>query len=115
MMKQFSQYAYERYMQGTPVLEHLPILVQYNITSALARNAELLGVSSEWILDDAISPFNKNMPSPSSHEDWPASLRPTPAQHNIEHHPWLDLFPLPRMRENFLHAIERLKLCDEDD
>jgi hypothetical protein len=116
LMESFSQHALETYMQGAPVLAHLPMLVQYNVTTAFARNAELLGVSSEWLRDDAISPFNKlEPPQTITQDNRPVSLNPTPLQHSVEHHPWLDLFPHPRMRNNFLHAIERLKICDEDD
>jgi hypothetical protein len=116
LMENFSQHALKKYMQGEPVLEHLPMLIQYNVTAAFARNAELVGVSSEWLLNDAISPFNKLKPmQKTTHDDRPVSLNPTPLQRSVEHHPWLDLFPLPRMRDNLLHAIEKLKICDEDD
>lgn len=119
VMKRFAQYAYEQFVQGKPVLEHLPILVQYNVATALAGNAAMLGVSDEWYTYDAISPFNKQGPNilgpMLSSKKWPPSMHPTPLQVAIEHHPWIDLFPTPRMRDNFLRAIEHPELCDEDE
>ncbi len=32
----------------------------------------------------------------------PVNLRPTRLQRTVEHHPWIDLFPFPRLRDNLL-------------
>ncbi|KAF2190897.1 hypothetical protein K469DRAFT_747273 [Zopfia rhizophila CBS 207.26] len=119
VMKLFAQHAYDSYVQGAPVLAHLPKIIQFNISTALACNAKMLGVSTDWLEYDVISPFNKQGPelgltlSPTS-ADWPASLNPTPLQSTFEHHPWVELFPLPPMRDNFLQTFENLEICDED-
>ncbi|KAG0644915.1 Radicicol biosynthesis cluster regulator [Hyphodiscus hymeniophilus] len=34
----------------------------------------------------------------------PENFRPTVLQHTVEHHPWIDLFPIPTMRDNLLRA-----------
>ncbi|PSN66878.1 hypothetical protein BS50DRAFT_494393, partial [Corynespora cassiicola Philippines] len=120
VMESFAQHAQERFAQGSPALEHLPMLLQYNVDAALRRNADVLGMSDLWLQYEAISPFNKpNTPSgvtvSPSITDWPTSLLPTPLQAMIEHHPWIDLFPLPRMRDNILRAIQEPGICDEDD
>ncbi|KAH7138457.1 hypothetical protein B0J11DRAFT_574440 [Dendryphion nanum] len=121
IMEQFAQHAYERYSSGAPVLAHLPLLVQFNAISALVRNATTLGVLEEFYMCDSISGFNKQGPdlgttSPYS-MNCPTSLHPTPLQIVVEHHPWIDLFPSPRMRDNILHALETVEDCDkwEDD
>ena len=46
----------------------------------------------------------------------PASLRPTTLQQTVEHHPWIDLFPIPRLRDNFLRAgdsFDEADLCND--
>lgn len=50
--------------------------------------------------DDSISIFNLEQPQPGFAESSiPSSLLPTPVQREIPHHPWLDFFPFPRMRD----------------
>jgi hypothetical protein len=66
----------------------------------------------EWLCqDDSISIFclqgfhlaENNIPS---------SLRPTDLQRSTPHHPWLDIFPLPRTRDNLIRAGDHL---DDDE
>jgi hypothetical protein len=120
LMRRFANHAYASYMQGTPALSHLALLVRYNVSSALARNADLLGVATEYYDWDGVSPFVKQGPTlgiTSPHEplDYPTNLLPTPLQRSMEHHPWLDLFPWPRVRDNMLKAFENADICNEDD
>lgn len=65
--------------------------------------------------DDSISHFNTEAPRNKLLEDnMPVSLRPTRVQKAIPHHPWLDFFPLPRMRDNMIQAGDEWddeKLC----
>ncbi|EIT73587.1 hypothetical protein AO1008_11858 [Aspergillus oryzae 100-8] len=35
-------------------------------------------------------------------------LRPTTLQRGIPHHPWLDIFPFPRMWDNLIRAGDQL-------
>ncbi|KAH7380024.1 hypothetical protein BKA66DRAFT_131948 [Pyrenochaeta sp. MPI-SDFR-AT-0127] len=120
LMRRFSEHAYTSYMQGAPALSHLPLLVKFNLSNALARNAALLGVTSEYYDWNGISPLNKKGPGlgvaySQRMVDWPASLQPTQLQYTIEHHPWVDLFPWPKLRDNLLQAFEHPEICDEDE
>lgn len=119
-MRQFADHAYSSYVQGTPALSHLSLLVHLNVNHAMVRNAEMLGVIHEYHLWDGISPLNKQGPSlglTSSRGpiEWPPNLWPTPLQSSIEHHPWVDCFVWPRFRDNLLRAFEHPEICDEDD
>ncbi|KAF2828665.1 hypothetical protein CC86DRAFT_196367 [Ophiobolus disseminans] len=120
IMQRFADHAYASYIQGTPALSHLTLLVRYNVSSALLRNAEILGVTEEYSDWEGISPFFKqasasNFTDSQSSLDWPANLRPTPVQCAIEHHPWLDVFPWPQVRDNMVQAFEYLGVDGEDE
>ncbi|KAK7177475.1 hypothetical protein PSPO01_16476 [Paraphaeosphaeria sporulosa] len=117
---QFTQQAYRQYQQGAPNLGHLHMLLQINVNRAFDCNATAIGVVLDHHNYDAISPFNKQGPllgtnSLSQSQNWPESLRPTVLQFSIEHHPWIDLFPFPRLRDNILMAIGQPGVCDEDE
>ena len=47
--------------------------------------------------------------------DWPATLQPTQLQLSMKHHPWVDCFPWPQLRDNLLRAFKHADLCDEDE
>lgn len=118
-MRQFADHARSRYLQGTPTLLHLPLLVKFNVSSALARNAEILGVTAEYFNWEGMSPFNKQganlgLNATQRMLEWPESLQPTQLQSSIDHHPWVDLFPWPQLRDNMLQAFQHPELCDED-
>lgn len=119
-MSRFADHAYASYMQGEPAVSHLPLLVRYNVATALATNAALLGVTEEFYKWEGISPMNKQGPllGLSSHDhfaNWPATLQPTRLQLLIAHHPWVDCFPWPQLRDNLLKAFQHPDLCDEDE
>ena len=120
LMSRFADHAYASYIQGKPVLAHLPLLARFNLNNALASNSMLLGVTDEFYNWEAISPMNKQGPLLGStfhnqFADWPANLRPTQLQLRMEHHPWIDCFPWPQLRDNFLLAFEHPNICDEDE
>jgi hypothetical protein len=48
LMDRFSEHAYLSYMQGKLALSHLPLLIKYNVSSGLARNAKILGVTVQY-------------------------------------------------------------------
>jgi hypothetical protein len=100
--------AYQDAMLRTPRPESLQMLIRINVTIAFARNAERMGFPIEGLCyDHYVSPFNNQ--GPGMDERWdalPESLRPTALQKSVIHHPWIDLFPFPRMRDNALRAIE---------
>ncbi|KAH7136330.1 hypothetical protein EDB81DRAFT_725151 [Dactylonectria macrodidyma] len=110
-VQNFAQRAYEDYSHGAPRLDHLNILIRLNVLNAISRNAALVGFNVEGLCcPELISPFNKHCPGlpcadPRSppYPDW---LRPTAVQVSVKHHPWIDLIPFPRMRDNILRALE---------
>jgi hypothetical protein len=120
IMRRFADHAYASYIQGSPALSHLSLLVRYNVSSALARNADMLGVTAEFYEWEGISPFVKQGPtigltSPRRSVGWPPNLHPTSLQCSMPHHPWLDLFPWPKVRDNMLMAFEDPDICDDDE
>jgi hypothetical protein len=84
-------------------MTHLADTIRLNVFRAFAHNINILGFDEAWLTDDAISPFNTHVPPASS--NYPETMRPTALQASVEHHPWIDLFPCPRMRDNFLAAV----------
>jgi hypothetical protein len=120
LMRRFAQHAYTSYMQGTPALSHLALLVKYNVSSALQRNADIRGVKAEYFECEGLSPLAKqgnisDPLSPFQSKDWPVSLLPTKLQRSMEHHPWIDVFPWPRFRDNMLQGFQDPDICDEDE
>ncbi|PLB51989.1 hypothetical protein P170DRAFT_352882 [Aspergillus steynii IBT 23096] len=109
MMTRFNATAYERYYAADPCLDHLLTLTKFNVLRAFVDNMASLGLSIQEMGDDDISPFN----TPNNHDDIiPTSLSPTATQRSIPHHPWLDCFPFPGMRDNLVHAAESFNDCE---
>lgn len=106
LLHQFSESAYQSYMLGDPASDHLLTLTKVNVFRAFGHNLQLIGFCLDNMHDDAISPFN-TAPVPSVENDSiPLSLHPTKVQRRVRHHPWLDFFPLPKMRDNLIQAGE---------
>jgi hypothetical protein len=88
---------------------YLPLLIRLNVLNALALNAGVLGIEIAAICrDESTSPLTSLRPQPLNElipaTSYPESLRPTASQIAVQHHPWLDLFPFPRMRDNMIEA-----------
>ncbi|KAF2852958.1 hypothetical protein T440DRAFT_516241 [Plenodomus tracheiphilus IPT5] len=117
IMLRFAEHARASYLQGTPSLTHLPLLVKLNVSCALQSNATMLGLDAEYNQWDGLSPLSKAGPILGSHfqQEWPQSLRPTDMQYTIPHHPWIDAFPWARLRDNMLQAFEYPAICNEDE
>ncbi|KAF4966422.1 hypothetical protein FZEAL_10660 [Fusarium zealandicum] len=100
-------------------LAYLPSLIRLNAINALSRNAHSIGIPLDRLCrDELISPFNALGPTPfvrgvPVEHAYPESLHPTPLQAAVEHHPWTDLLPFPRFRDNILNAITS-GVLDED-
>nr|XP_036577261.1 ketoreductase [Colletotrichum truncatum]KAF6784200.1 ketoreductase [Colletotrichum truncatum] len=93
-----------------PSPDHLLKVIQLNTINAFTRNATVLGLETDWLICHAISPFGKGVESSKVGRQFapsqcPVTLVPTTLQMSIEHHPWVDLFPSPRMRDNFFTAM----------
>lgn len=98
----FARQAYTEYMLHAPRPAALHIVVQLNVIHALMQNATLLDITpGSLCIYDALSPFNKRGPTDPSAQ-LPASLRPTKLQMSTRHRPWIDLFPLPELRDVIL-------------
>ncbi|XEV07065.1 hypothetical protein FSHL1_012352 [Fusarium sambucinum] len=104
--------AYLDYVMNAPRISQLPILITLNVNIAIAKNATLMGFDRERMcIDEAISPFNQNGPWPSSYNP-PKALEPTSVQKTVLHHPWLDIFPFPKFRDNAILATDAEILDD---
>ncbi|TFA97409.1 hypothetical protein CCMA1212_010866 [Trichoderma ghanense] len=93
-------------------------LVHNNIIRGLIANANLFSYSWNTICqDDSLSSFCGGK-SPSQLA-LPASLQPTDLQQRELHHPWLDLIPFPRFRDNVLRKLafstewDETELCED--
>ncbi|KAJ5645739.1 hypothetical protein N7507_011750 [Penicillium longicatenatum] len=115
LLDQFAKAAYQSYILGSPAPDHLLTLSKLNVFRAFGHNMRLIGTDLDEMNDDAISVFNTILPSPppeiggsspdqSMVNDLPVSLQPTKVQRTIPHHPWLDFFPIPKMRDNLIQA-----------
>lgn len=114
MMKQYEISAHQAQILGSPRVDQLLTLIQFNVFRALISNTSALGFTMDWLEEDAISPWNSTSGSVIS--SCPASLRPTAIQRTIPHHPWIDLFPIPQMRDNMLLAgdsYDEYELCND--
>ncbi|KAK5311759.1 hypothetical protein LTR93_011601 [Exophiala xenobiotica] len=106
--------AYVDYTMNAPRLSQLPLLITLNVNIAMAKNATIMGFKREILcLEESISPLNCSGPSQVP-ITYPRSLEPTTVQQNIVHHPWLDVFPFPRFRDNVIQACAA-NVMDDDD
>ncbi|KAJ5647979.1 hypothetical protein N7490_004351 [Penicillium lividum] len=108
----FETKAYQSYLDGSPNQNHLISLSRLNVHQAINENIAAVGMTTAWMQsDDSISIFNLKQPS-FSVEKIPHCLRPTLIQLHIPHHPWLDFFPFPNMRDCMILAGDSF---DDDD
>lgn len=107
------------YLHGNPQVEHLISLSRLNVHRAINENIKLLGMNSDWMKsDDSVSIFNLLQPvagNGTGEESIPPSLRPTAIQRTVPHHPWLDFFPFPRMRDLLILACATNSDFDDDE
>lgn len=104
---------YRHIASGSPRVDHLLTLIKLNAFRALFSNNAALGFAMEWLAEDAVSPFNATQPQRLV-DSCPPSLRPTALQCMVHHHPWIDLIPIPTMRDNLLLAgdfFDDTQLC----
>lgn len=117
LLKQFAEQALTSYITADPCADHHLKLLQLNTINGFTRNATVLGFNFDWLICESISPFGHDgqgpKPGTAPAAYLPSSLMPTSMQLGMRHHPWLDLFPLPRMRDNLLIAISYMGAEDE--
>lgn len=105
ILEHFTQNAYQSYLHGSPIADHLLTLSKINVFRAfLQKTLSILGMGESWMYDHTISSFSTLQPGYADGSSLPPTLRPTALQLSQPHHPWLDYFPLPRMRDNLLRA-----------
>ncbi|KAJ9649903.1 hypothetical protein H2198_010778, partial [Neophaeococcomyces mojaviensis] len=97
---------YHCYSSGNPSADHLLSLTRMNVYRAFVHNMLLIGITWEWMADDSVSPISVTGPRMPM-ADLPISLQPTGLQRTQTHHTWIDLFPLPAMRDNLIQAGNR--------
>jgi hypothetical protein len=108
----FEKEAYQSYIDGSPNRDHLIGLSRLNVHRAINENIDSIGMTTAWMQsDDSISIFNLKQPS-FSVEKITFCLRPTFVQLHFPHHPWLDFFPFPSMRDCMSLAGDSF---DDDD
>lgn len=117
MLERFAEQALTSYMTADPRADHHLQLIQLNTINAFTRNAAALGFKFDWLICAAISPFGcdgqSRSPVSTAAAAVPDSIAPTRLQLTTRHHPWLDLFPIPRMRDNLLMATSVLSTDEE--
>ena len=105
---QIQKSAAQGYLLSSPRADLLLRLIRFNVFRALMSNTQVLGFTRvEWLQEEAISPFysSRQFAHTEAHVQL-AQLRPTLLQHTVAHHPWIDLLPIPEMRDNILRAGE---------
>jgi hypothetical protein len=106
-LSQFEEHALNEWAIGSPRIDLLLTLTRFNVFRALFDNTSSLGFTLDWLQEDAISPFyGSSVDSQLKSSSVPVQLRPTELQQHVEHHPWIDLFPFPQMRDNILREGE---------
>lgn len=100
---------------GSPSVDMLLSLVQFNTTRALITNARVMGITSELMMPDARSQLTFRSTNMAAHEPVPISLEPTQLQLAVSHHPWIDILPFPEVRDNILrrdeNSYDKKELC----
>ncbi|GAP84861.1 hypothetical protein SAMD00023353_0801800 [Rosellinia necatrix] len=105
LIRAFEAFIYNNWLAGAPRPALLPSIIEFNFARALIMNAIVLDLTSSLHDDDALSNFNRLGPWPSGSKNGvastlPAGLQPTELQCRTLHHPWIDLLPIPQMRDN---------------
>lgn len=97
--------------------DHLLSLIRYNLYRAVAANSWCLGIDPQLMHSDIISSFtSKDLAISSFCLSLPPALRPTELQRSILHHPYIDLFPFPHLRDCLLEVgdtIDEDQLCKD--
>ncbi|KAL2810310.1 hypothetical protein BJX63DRAFT_402323 [Aspergillus granulosus] len=117
VIKQLEAFYRAEFAVGSLRTELLLGLTRLNFLRALCVNIEVLGYSAVEMHDDAYSPFGCAGAAKASYkpvDTLPPALRPTAIQLSVPHHPWLDLIPFPKLRDNLILMGEELddtQLC----
>ena len=117
LLHRIENWALRQYAQGSPQQDLLISLVHFNIARSLVQNTQILEISSQGMDDNAISQFYALGPKTMDNEktlSLPLSLQPTKLQKAMPHHPWLDIIPVAKMRDNIIStgdSFDDRQLC----
>ena len=108
------------YYSRSPRTDSILGLNQLCITRSLITNIEILGLRASEMHDDALSPLCMagTWHASRSVPNLPSDLTPTAIQRSVPHHPWLDLLPIPQLRDNLIladaaGALDEYQLCHD--
>lgn len=103
---QFTTDAHQTFLHGSPRVDMLLSLVQFNTTRALVMNARLMGITQDIMAPGSRSQLASGDVDIAAHSSLPLSLKPTDLQLTVSHHPWIDILPFPEIRDNLLRHDE---------
>lgn len=107
IQKHLCQFA-RSYSQGEPNADHLLALTKFNVFQAFIQNAMLLGWSENGMAETMVSNFGMapqlDLQIPYEARHLPPSLQATEIQRTKSHSPWIDCFPMLRVRDNLIEA-----------
>ncbi|CAG9987890.1 unnamed protein product [Clonostachys byssicola] len=93
--------------------DHLMILIQFNVMRAVAFNKRLLSaLEPDGIFYNYTPGILRVLPTLVNVQQLPTSLHPTKTQSIIPHGGWIDIFPHPTWRDNFIQAEGRFNEYD---
>jgi hypothetical protein len=100
--------------EAAPILsDHLLSLIKYNLYRATAANSWAIGLDPRLLHSDILSPFSSDDSEITRlYMSLPPSLHPTALQRSVPHHPYIDLFPFPSMRDRLIQIGDTI---DEDE
>jgi hypothetical protein len=116
LLKNLQDAVYQGLMERSPSTDLLLSVKQFNLLRAMIANVLTLGMTMEFMSEDNVSPFNTATPWMPDLAVLPTSLRPTALQKQIAHHPWLDPFPIPSVRDVLLRKVDQyddVEICND--
>jgi len=116
VLGQLQNTVYQGLTQGSVRADLLLSVMQFNILRGIISNILSLGMTVELLQEDIVSPFSTMSPWAPDIAALPPSLRPTALQKQIAHHPWIDPFPVPSVRDLLLRMdghYDDLELCKD--
>ncbi|KAF4967686.1 hypothetical protein F66182_17906, partial [Fusarium sp. NRRL 66182] len=101
--------------------DYLLTLVHFNVFRALLTNMSILSLPCLFSCEEPkttiaslSAPLLETTRLPG--KAIPETLMPTPLQRSIPHEAWIDIFPLPALRDNLIRlrgTIDECDLCDD--
>lgn len=90
-------------------IDHLLTLVHFNAFRGFVTNMHILCIPYMFSCDEPPSMRVNPLPLPKA---MPLALMPTSMQRTVPHYAWIDVFPLPVLRDNLIQLQESIDTCD---